>query len=253
MRSLDFYTDKNVAIIGGTAGLGLALSHYFIKNTTCTEVLVTGRQEPRIKVEDPRLQYKRIDLVVENDNWHFLNKYDIIIYCAGIGQLRRFNEDNHQDILSSVNINALAPISLINSYQNKLISKKDFRLVVITSIAGKLVSPLFSLYGATKSCISSYIQSVNVELNKMGALNKILEIAPGYIEGTSFYQKDTRLDQLETIIPEFIKNITDNISFNIPHNSELYINLIKECNTNPEQFGSKSYDYKYNKILDRKK
>ena len=250
---VDFYANKNIAIVGGTAGLGLALSCYFIRNTNCTEVLVIGRQEHRGKLDDLRLRYQKKDLMVENENWDFLDQYDIIIYCAGVGQIKYFNQANYDDILTSVNINVLAPISLISSLQEKLVSKKDFRLVIITSIAGKLVSPLFALYGATKSCISNYIQSVNIELEKIGALNNIVEIAPGYIEGTSFYQKETRLDKLETIMPEFVKNITDGINFNIPLNSDLYYELIRECNADPEKFGRKSFDYKIKTISERKK
>ena len=250
---VDFYANKNIAIIGGTAGLGLALSCYFIKNTSCSEVLVIGRHEPRVKLDDGRFLYRKKDLVVENENWDFLDKFDVIIYCAGVGQIKHFNEFNYEDILSSFIINALAPVSLINSLQEKLVSKQDFRLVVITSIAGKLVSPLFALYGATKSCISNYIQSVNIELQKIGALNNILEIAPGHIEGTSFYQKETRLDQLETIIPEFIQNITDGSTFSIPLNPDLYNKLISECNADPESFGYRSYDYKTKTNAERKK
>lgn len=248
---MDPYDRKQIMIIGGTSGLGLAIARQLLNNHSCERVVVTGRWEPRIGILDPRLEYIKQNLS-NFENWDFATQFDVIIFCAGIGRIGHFNELNTDEIVNTMQINSIAPIIMINKLSDKLISSKDFRLAVITSVSAKLVSPLFSVYSATKSCISSYIQSVNVELEKLGTKNRITEIAPGYIEGTGFYKKQTQLELLDGIADKIIEAIFKRQRFIIPENSDRYEEIIKECNDDNEAFGSRSYDYKIAAMKKRK-
>lgn len=248
---LDLNRNKKVAIIGGTSGLGLALANRFLTGYDCEKILVTGRSEPRIELSDPRFEYKKQDLNL-NQDWAFIQSYDAVVYAAGIGKIGHFNEFTDDNVISTTQVNAIAPILMINSLSNKLKSTQNFRLAVVTSISSRLISPLFSIYGATKSCISSYIQSVNVEIEECGSNNIITEIAPGFIDGTGFYQKPTELTLLDEIASRIAISIFERDKLIIPKNSELYQGIIKECNADPVNFGRESYHYKAKQLKERK-
>ena len=52
---------------------------------------------------------------------------------------------------------------------------------------GLYVFSFFSVYGASKAALKIFIESVNVELKKSGTDNRILNVSPGRINGTNFY------------------------------------------------------------------
>ncbi len=74
----------------------------------------------------------------------------------------------------------------------------------MVSIAGFMSSPFFSLYGATKASLKIFIESVNVELEKAGAVNRILNVSPGSIKGTSFNSGKTDLSLTSTLAKDSI-------------------------------------------------
>lgn len=55
---------------------------------------------------------------------------------------------------------------------------KNFYCAVMGSIAGLVSSPLFALYGATKAAVCSLTESLNIELEKSGSNNRILNVSP---------------------------------------------------------------------------
>lgn len=66
-------------------------------------------------------------------------------------------------------------------------------LIVGFSIAGFMSSPFFSLYDAAKAALNKFIESIKVELEKVGSSNRVLNVSPGNIKGTSFNQGKTDL------------------------------------------------------------
>ena len=193
------------------------------------------------------------DIILEPDNWEYCNDADFIFYCAGTGRIDHFENFSHREIVQTIAVNAIAPISLISYLKTKLISEQALRLVVITSISGSLISPLFSLCGASKAFITNYIRSVNAELEKKSTTNRILEVAPGYIKGTSFYNDPTDLESLSEIAEVIALEAMLNTAFLVPQDSSLYQSLINEFHDDTESFASASYDYKLTKIEERSK
>lgn len=250
---MNYFANKKVAIIGGTSGLGLAIADYLLKKTDCNKVLVTGRNEPRKTFGDFRFSYFELDLCDNNLGWSFLNEYDVIIYSAGCGRIGRFSDFNDGEIEQTMLVNAIRPMSLITFLHARLLSEQDLKLVFITSISAKLSSPLFAIYGASKACISNYIESVNTELEHLTTGNRITEIAPGYIQGTSFYGKATDLNELECVVSKVVQSFSEKDLFIIPENNLLYQEKIREYQSDPKKFGRESYKYKLKAIEERLK
>jgi len=48
-----------------------------------------------------------------------------------------------------------------------------------------------AIYGVTEAAVFRFVGSVNIELEKAGTANRILNVCPGSIRSTSFYEAST--------------------------------------------------------------
>jgi short-subunit dehydrogenase len=114
----------------------------------------------------------------------------------------------------------------------------------MVSIAGFMSSPFFSLYGATKAALKIFIESVNVELEKSGTTNRILNVSPGSIKGTSFNQGATDLNVTAPLAEEILKNMEEKNDLFIPQYEEVFKNVLERYHADFRKEGLHSYEYK---------
>ena len=117
---------------------------------------------------------------------------------------------------------------------------------VMVSIAGFMSSPFFSVYGATKAALKIFIESVNVELEKAGTTNRILNVSPGSIKGTSFNQGKTDLSLTMPLAEEIILHLENKDDLFIPQYEEVFKNVLARYQTDFRAEGRHSYEYKLN-------
>lgn len=129
---------------------------------------------------------------------------------------------------------------------DKLLNDKDFYCGIMVSIAGFMSSPFFAVYGATKAALKIFIESVNVELEKSGSCNRILNVSPGSIKGTSFNNGKTDLTALEILASDIIKNLKAKNDLFIPNYDEIYKDVLARYQSDFREEGRHSYDYKIN-------
>ena len=118
----------------------------------------------------------------------------------------------------------------------------------MVSIAGFMSSPFFSLYGASKAALKIFIESVNVELEKAGSSNRILNVSPGFIKGTGFYGGATCLSETESLAQEIINHIEAKDDLFIPKYDEVYSLVLERYHEDFRNEGRHSYDYKLNTL-----
>ena len=107
-------------------------------------------------------------------------------------------------------------------------------------------SPFFSLYGATKAALKIFIESVNVELEKAGTSNRILNVSPGSIKGTSFNQGKTDLSQTSELAGEIIEHVEAKDDLFIPQYEEVFKHVLARYHDDFRKEGLHSYEYKVN-------
>lgn len=163
---------------------------------------------------------------------------------AGFGKLRLFSEIEEEYISSSFKVNAEAPIRIIHHFFDKISSNKDFYCGVMVSIAGFMSSPFFSVYAATKAALKIFIESVNVELEKSGTSNRILNVSPGSIKGTSFNQGKTDLSQTKQLAQEIITHLEARDDLFIPQYEEVFKTVLERYHEDFRKEGLYSYEYK---------
>ncbi len=242
---------KKIVIIGGTSGLGLSFAIELRNRFSKASILVVGQTKPNDLCAKFSLDFLQIDLSTPHHDWNFCSDSNFIVYAAGVGRITPFDEIEEKDINKTISVNATNVIHLLNSKKKELISVNSCQISIITSIAGKIPSPLFALYAASKALVSSYISSVNIELAKKETKNRIIEIAPGHIDGTALYGKKTNLDKLTNVSKTILNQIENKKYLIIPQDEKMYLEILERAHKNPLEFGNQSYDYKLAEIKKR--
>lgn len=243
---------KVATIYGGTHGLGLETALQLV--TSGYQVDLIGRDFRQAKsvfselsVQAGRVKFIRHNLVADRLEQLLPQVHsapDAVFYIAGAGRIEAFSETNPEYIRNCFMINAEVPANLIAHYYPRLLNQSDFFFGCVTSIAGQIVSPLFSVYAASKAAESRLIESVNIELKAAGAVNNITDFCPGNFAGSSFFGDVTDLPRLSNLAAQLIKATFSKVNRFIPNYETVYRSVIEQYHADSEQFGLSSYEFK---------
>ena len=236
-------------VVGGSSGIGLSIVLNLLGKEECEVVYVVDKAPfPDAYVND-RLTYIPCDL--SKGDYSCLDAAEDIqaLYItAGFGHLKYFQELSEDYIQNSFSVNSVAPIQIIRHYYDRLLSKEDFHCAVMVSIAGRLSSPLFSVYSATKAALSKFIEAVNVELDGQGSNNRILEVSPGSLKGTGFTGGPSQPELTAALADEIIRRAENHEELFIPQYEDVFKGVIARYEADAHQFGVDSYWYKKKRL-----
>jgi len=238
---------KCVLVVGGANGIGLSIATELAKRNDCEKVYIVDRAS--IAKENMHHKFKAYQFDLTNEDYSYFKQFDDIdtlMITAGFGKLALFKDLDEQYIINSMNVNATAVMRLIHHFYNKIQATKDFYCGVMVSIAGFMSSPFFSVYGASKAALKIFIESVNVELEKSGTNNRILNVSPGSIKGTSFNQGKTDLSLTENLAKEIVHHLKAKDDLFIPQYEDLFKHVLARYQADFREEGRHSYEYKLN-------
>jgi short-subunit dehydrogenase len=112
------------------------------------------------------------------------------------------------------------------------------------SIAGFMSSPLFAVYGATKAALKIFIESINVELEMRGSSNRILNVSPGSIKGTAFYNGGNDLNATKPLAESILSHLWNKDDLFIPQYEEIFKEVLARYHDDFRKEGRHSYEYK---------
>lgn len=236
---------KRILIVGGANGIGLSMSQILAERADTEKVYIVDKSLLSNEYKHPKIQSVQFDLT--SDDYSVFNQFDDIdglIVTAGFGRLALFRDIPEKMISTYFNVNTIPVIRIIKHFYDKLMGKEDFYCGVMVSIAGFMSSPFFSLYGATKAALKIFIESVNVELEKGGSSNRILNVSPGSIKGTGFYGGSTDLDATQQLATEIIQHVEAKNDLFIPQYDEIFHEVLERYHADFRTEGRHSYEYK---------
>lgn len=238
---------KRVLIVGGASGIGLSMAVRMAARESCESVYIVDRQA----VSDDFMHEKFHPFIFDlaSDDYSFFDRFtdiDTLIITAGFGRLALFRDVDEQHIIDSMGVNATAPMRIIRRFYDRIYSDRDFYCGVMVSIAGFMSSPFFSVYGASKAALRIFIESVNVELEKAGVGNRILNVSPGSIKGTGFGNGRNDLSLTSALADEILMHLEDKDDLFIPQYEEIYKTVLERYHEDFREEGRHSYDYKLN-------
>lgn len=218
---------KRALVVGGANGIGLSIATELAKRNDCEKVYIVDKSELSIDYNNEKFEYYQFDLT--GNDYSFFDRFsdiDTLMITAGFGRLALFKDLDEQYIINSMKVNSTAVMRVIHHFYDKLQGTDDFYCGVMVSIAGFMSSPFFSVYGASKAALKIFIESVNVELEKGGSANRILNVSPGSIKGTGFYKGKTDLSLTSQLSTEIIEYLEHKDDLFIPQYEEIFKNLL---------------------------
>jgi len=236
-------------VVGGSNGIGLSIVNEL---QDCEHVYILDKSVPDMELSE-KTSYEHFDIT--DSDLSILDKYkdvDLLMITVGFGKLALFEDVPEEMISTYFNVNTIGVIRVIKHFYDRLLSEKDFYCGVMVSIAGFMSSPFFSLYGATKAALKIFIESVNVELEKAGSHNKILNVSPGSIKGTKFNNGDNDLSLTAPLAKDIISRLIAKEDLFIPQYEEVYKTVLKRYHDDFRAEGRHSYEYKQERINQQK-
>lgn len=236
---------KRILVVGGANGIGLSIATELAKQDSVAKVYIVDKAPLAEEFQNPKFEAFQFDLT--NEDYSFFDRFtdiNALMITAGFGKLALFKDVSESYITSSFNVNTIPVLRLIHKFYGKLEAQDDFYCGVMVSIAGFMSSPFFAVYGATKAALKIFIESVNVELSKGGSSNRILNVSPGSLKGTSFTAGKTDLSVTEPMANAIIKHLEAKDDLFIPQYDDVFRNVLERYHKDFRAEGIHSYEYK---------
>ena len=165
---------NTILITGGTSGLGLTFATKLLAlgNT----VIVTGRDQARLEQTKRKLTQVHTIKSDVSDPAAIVRLYaevsqtfpSLNILINNAGEIRKIvladSTDNLQEITREIETNLMGPVRMIQQFLPHLLLQKEAAILNVTSGLALVPLPLSPVYGATKSGLHSYTQSLRVQL-----------------------------------------------------------------------------------------
>ena len=236
---------RKALIVGGASGIGLSIAVRLAARDDFEKIYVVDRAQLSEEYANDKIEGFCFDL--SSEDYSFFDRFDDIdtlMITAGFGKLALFKDLTEEYIVNSMNVNATAVMRLVHRFYDRIASAKDFYCGVMVSIAGFMSSPFFSVYGASKAALKIFIESVNVEIEKAGFSNRILNVSPGSIKGTGFNQGKTDLSLTDALAADIISHLEAKDDLFIPQYEEIFKTVLQRYHDDFREEGRHSYEYK---------
>ncbi len=236
---------RRALVVGGANGIGLAIATLLAEDESFERVYIIDRADIAEEHKHTKFLYHKFDLCA--DDYSLFDTFadvDTLMITAGFGRLAHFADIDEREIVDSFTVNASAVIRVIKHFYSRISATEDFYCGVMGSIAGFISSPLFAVYGATKAALKIFIESVNVELEMSGTTNRILNISPGSIKGTAFYNGANDLSITRSLATEIIEHLWAKDDLFIPQYDDIFKEVLERYHNDFRKEGRHSYEYK---------
>ncbi|HQT44441.1 MAG TPA: SDR family oxidoreductase [Candidatus Micrarchaeota archaeon] len=184
---------KVVLITGASSGIGLETARLFAAKGW--KVFATMRHPPSDSplyslenVEIARLDVldtKSIASAISLANKKY-GRIDVLVNNAGYGLVGPVEGATRQQISQQAETNLVGLIDVTRQVLPFMRAQKSGAIVNVSSMGGRVVFPLYSMYHATKFGVEGFTESLAFELEPFGIKVRLIE--PGMID-TDFYSR----------------------------------------------------------------
>lgn len=215
---------STILITGASSGIGKATAIHFQQQGW--NVIATMRK-PENETELSQLdnvlvtQLDVLDLdsidKAINDGIKRFGKIDVLVNNAGYGAYGPLEAFPRENIIRQFNTNVIGLLDVTRAITPHFRANNNGILVNVSSIGGQMTFPLGSLYHGTKFAVEGISESLNYEMEAIGAKVKIVE--PGMI-ATDFgsrsfdFQNDDSIPEYQPVVSSLMSTWSnpDNVS-----------------------------------------
>lgn len=183
------FAAQTIWITGASSGIGEALADAFLKQGA--RVILSGRrleELKRVAAQAPNrclllpfesTDYQALPDVVERA-WAWTGQVDLLINNAGISQ-RSLALDTHLDVYRQlIEVDYMAPLALTQLVLPRMVARQAGHLAVVSSVAGKVGTPLRSGYCGAKHAVIGYFDAIRAEVEQAYGI-AVSVILPGSV------------------------------------------------------------------------
>ena len=176
-------SNRTVAIVGGTSGIGRELARRFAK--AGSTVAVGGRNRAALsELAGEGFGTFEIDVTdsasVASARDAVLARYpelDTVVTMAGVMLMEDLRDPTHfQATETTININLLGTIRVIDAFTPHLIQRGEGTFITVTSGIAFLPFPPMPSYGASKAAVHAYSEALRAQLAGTGV--DVVELVP---------------------------------------------------------------------------
>ena len=216
---------KTVLLTGASSGIGLATGLKLSKEGY--EIYGIGRTFDTTFTLPENFHCYSCDLTDHTALLATLNKIkeklgvpspDILIYNAGVGYYGLHEHISDEDIMSLVRTNIEVPMLLTSHFLPFMKQRKSGHIIFLSSVTARKSNTYGCAYGATKSALLSFANSLFDEVRKNGI--KITTLLPDMTQTNLYRNADFTADETACLFPE---DIADTISYVLSASEHLNI------------------------------
>jgi len=183
----------NIFISGASAGIGAELAKLYSQEKTNIYIIANSRIDlladisKHCKFKKANVVYRSADVrnfdqmkEIAEDFYKSFGNVDLLIANAGIAESS--NEKTPEILLARNNMetNYFGVIHTIEAFLPQMKKQKTGQIVVISSLASRLITRRSGAYSASKSAINSWTTALRLQLKQFGIHVSILN--PGFVD-----------------------------------------------------------------------
>ena len=238
---------KKAVIIGGSNGIGLALSKNLIERGYYLEICDRGGPEEGI-LPAKSFHHNYCDLL--DLNVELLTSLaadqdvELLMVTAGIGRVADFQAHHIAEIDKMLTVDTVSTLKIFRIFYDRILSTIPFYAGVMGSISGWMSTPAASVYAAAKAGVVRFVESVNIELEVAGTENRILDVSPASFKGSRFYGGKNDLSITGPLAEEIVQHLFARDTRFIPQYEETFRAVLERYHADSHEYGLYSYNYK---------
>jgi dehydrogenase/reductase SDR family protein 7B len=184
------FTDKVIWITGASSGIGEALAYAFSASGAklilsarradeLERVRVACARPERVKVIPMDLMNHALFGVKSEEAIAAFGQIDILVHNGGISQRGLVLETSMEVQRKVMEVDYFSYVALTQAVLPHFVQRKAGRFVVVSSVMGKIGTPLRSAYAAAKHALHGYFDCLRAEVASFGI--GVTVLTPGYI------------------------------------------------------------------------
>ncbi|KGO80689.1 NAD(P)-dependent dehydrogenase (short-subunit alcohol dehydrogenase family) [Flavobacterium cauense R2A-7] len=150
---------KNILIIGGSYGIGLAIAKELQDNSN---LFIASRSNAALA--DVKAMHISFDALTDSINTSLLpTTIDGLVYCPGSINLRPFKGLKPEAFESDLQLNFISLIKVIQSVLPNLLAAEQASIVLFSSVAAMMGMPFHTSVAASKGAIEGFAKALAAE------------------------------------------------------------------------------------------
>lgn len=199
---------KTVLITGSSSGIGKTTAHYFLEHGWNVIATMRSPEKETELNKHPNCLVTRLDVSDEksiesaiDQGLKRFQKIDVLVNNAGYGLMGVLEGMSIEQIKKQFDTNVFGLLLVTQKILPYFRKQNSGTIINISSVAGRVAFPLFSLYHGTKWAVEGISESLQYELSPFNIKVKCVE--PGAIK-TDFYDRSAD-NNLKTTPDAYLK------------------------------------------------